>query len=123
MRSLLSVKPPRSPRTAIAAGLAAALLLAAPAWCDLPVERTVEGGRTVTVYGADPRAVGAIDFSSSGSSSRRYGPWTVETDAFDDADRVILYDDGSARGDSLLREYQRGRESRCVRKGNVTVCK
>ena len=98
---------------AVSAGLAA----------DIPVERTLEGGRTVSVYGSNPRPVGAIDFSSSGSAQRRYGPWTLETDAFDDADRVILYDDGSGVRQGVLRDYQRNLEPRCISKGNVTVCK
>ena len=104
------------------AATGAALLLGTELAADLPVERTVDGGRTVTVYGADPRPTGAIDFSASGSAARRYGPWTVETDAFDDADRVILYQDGSRRGESVLRDYQRMLEPRCISKGNLTVC-
>ncbi len=115
--------PSLMPRPLNSALAVVTLLLAPLAAADLPVERTVEGGRTVTVYGADPRPVGAIDFSSNGSASRRYGPWTVETDAFDDADRVILYDDGSARGDAVHRDYQRNLQPRCMRKGDVTVCK
>ena len=111
-------------RTIPGAALAlASLTISAGLAADIPVERTVEGGRTVSVYGSNPRPVGAIDFSASGSAARRYGPWTLETDAFKDADRVILYDNGSSTRERVLRDYQRNLEPRCITKGNLTVCK
>lgn len=92
-----------------------------------PVEREVQSVRTVQVYNPAGRSVsrpiGTIDFSSSGSASRRFGPWDVETDAFRNADGVIFYDDGSASGRSLDRQYHRGKEPGCTTLGNVTVCR
>lgn len=107
----------------------AALLLVtmADAKAGIPVEREVRSVRTVQVYGADrqsaQRPIGAIDFSASGSASRRLGPWDVETDAFNDSDGVIFYDDGSAVNRGVERGYYRDEESRCTTLGNVTVCR
>ena len=101
--------------------------LAAPAAAGIPVEREVQSVRAVQVYSPGgqsvARPIGTIDFSSSGSAARRFGPWDKETDAFRNADGVIFYDDGSASGSSLDRQYSRGQESRCTTLGNVTVCR
>jgi hypothetical protein len=106
-----------------------ALLLATAvqAQAAVPVEREVRSVRVVQVYGTENRRalrpIGAIDFSASGSSSRRLGPWDVETDAFKGADGVIFYDDGSASDRGVERQFFRGGDSRCTTLGNVTVCK
>ncbi len=100
------------------------LTLAASAQADLPVEREVHSARTVQAYGSEAgRPIGAIEFSTSGSASKRLGPWDVETDAFRNADGVIFYDDGSATDRSTNRQYSRGDKSGCTTIGNVTVCK
>ena len=107
----------------IVAGLAAA----EAAEAGIPVEREVQTVRAVQVYSPGgqsvARPIGTIDFSSSGSASKRFGPWDKETNAFRDAEGVIFYDDGSASGSSLERQYDRGQESRCTTLGNVTVCR
>ena len=77
--------------------LLAGLTLAGVARADLPVEREVTSVRAVQVYGSEARPIGAIDFSVSGSTARQLGPYSMETDAFRNADAVIFYDDGSAR--------------------------
>jgi hypothetical protein len=103
--------------------LLAGLTLAVSAQADLPLEREVTTVRSVQVYGAEARPIGAIDFSASGSAARRVGPWDVETDAFSNSDGVIFYDDGSARGNGASRQYSRPDGSRCETLGNVTVCR
>jgi hypothetical protein len=103
--------------------LAAGLTVSACVQADLPVEREVTSVRAVQVYGSQARPIGAIDFSASGNASKRLGPWDVETDAFQDADGVIFYDDGSAVNRGSERQYHRSGESRCTTFGNVTVCK
>ena len=93
----------------------------------VPVEREVQTVRTVQAYQpagqSNRRPIGTIDFSASGSSARRLGPWDLETDAFRDANGVIFYDDGGASQRGKSRQYQRNGESRCTTLGNVTVCK
>ena len=106
------------------------LLLAAP-MPDLqaaaPIEREVQSTRSVQVYGTNGQRVrqpiGAIDFSASGSSARRFGPWDVEADAFRNVDGVIFYDDGATGGSGSNARYRRPDGSRCETLGNVTVCR
>lgn len=108
---------------------AAALLLvfAGQGRAAMPTEREVQTVRAVQVYQpagqSARRPIGAIDFSASGSSARRLGPWDLETDAFRDGNGVIFYDDGGASQRGQMRQYQRNGESRCTTLGNVTVCK
>ena len=105
------------------------LLLVGPAQAGaaVPSERDVQIVRAVQVYQpygqSAQRPIGAIDFSASGSSARRLGPWDAETDAFRGARGVIFYDDGSVSGRSRERQYHRDSESRCTTLGNVTICK
>ena len=105
----------------------AAMALAGAAEADVPVDREVRAVRAVQIYSpagqSVARPIGTIDFSSSGSSARRFGPWDKETDAFRDAEGVIFYDDGSASSSSLERQYGRGRDFRCTTLGKVTVCR
>ena len=105
----------------------AAFTISAGGQAAAPVEREVQSVRSVQVYQPGGqvarRPIGAIDFSASGSSARRVGPWDLETDAFRNADGVIFYDDGSATGRGQERQYHRSGESRCTTLGNVTVCR
>jgi hypothetical protein len=91
----------------------------------VPVEREIERQHSVQFHGGQPRPIGAIDFSSSGSASRRMGPWDLETYSAEDREGVIFYDDGSSRATDREVQYRRYPDAgrNCSTHGNVTVCK
>lgn len=111
----------------MASGLVLLLMAAVPLKAAVPVEREVQSVRSVQVYsGAGQRTarpIGAIDFSAGAETSWRLGPWDLDTDAFEEADGVIFYDDGSAGTRGSRGQYQRPDGSRCEILGNVTVCR
>ena len=105
--------------------LLGALLGSSIAHAAAPMERSVSRQSEVRVHGAEARPIGAIDFSSSSSQARGFGPWDVNVEDFEASGQMRFYDDGSVSADGAGRRYQRMPEAgrRCTTHGNLTVCR
>ena len=105
--------------------LLGALLGSSIAHAAAPIERSVSRHSEVRVHGAEARPIGAIDFSSSSSQTRPFGPWDVNVEAFEASGQMRFHDDGSISVDGVGRRYQHMPEAgrRCTTHGNLTVCR
>ena len=105
-------------------GLVCALSASEPL-CAAATERTVIRQSEVRFYGAEPRPIGTIDFSSSVSGSRRIGPWDLRTDELEGSGRLLFNEDGGISGDAAERRFQRAPAAgrTCTTHDNLTVCR
>jgi len=91
----------------------------------VPVEREIQRQSTVQFHGGQSRPIGAIDFSTSATGSRRFGPWERETHGHETTGGIIIHDDGSVASGEQETRYHRTPDAgrTCTTHDNVTVCR